>query len=300
MQTLTNSKMQPDAPRSGGFASRGDIFVLILLFILSSLIGSLVIRLGDFAMPQWVEGELTYPESWSFTAFLSYAVQMGVMLLVVLLYRHLRGTQAPLARFSLKGLNPLVIIWGIGAMLSVNVVCEPLLSWLDFDILEQPNPGRGGWTLLSVVVLAPLLEELLCRGILLEGLRARYGATSALVGSSLFFAVIHFHPVMVVNALILGILFGYFYLRFESLWTPMLLHGFNNSLALLLMWAEFPGEKFDGRPMADLTLSELLAPSTYWIVYGVALAIVVWTGWKIVRRVRFLNREKDKNSPEPK
>lgn len=300
MQTSRTIENLPEEPRFRGFASRGDIFVLVLLFILSSLIGSLAIRFGGFQMPQWVDGELTYPDSWSFTAFLSYAAQMGVMLLLVLLYRHLRGTQAPLARFSLKGLNPLVIIWGIGAMLSVNVVCEPLLSWLDFDILEQPNPGRGGWTLLSVVVLAPLLEELLCRGVLLEGLRSRYGATSALIGSSLFFAVIHFHPVMVVNALILGLLFGYFYLRFESLWTPMLLHAFNNSLALLLMWAEFPGEEFDGRPMADLTLSELLEPATYWVVYGVALAIVAWTGWKIVRRVRFLNREKGKNCTEPK
>lgn len=290
----------PEEPRRRGFASRGDIFVLILLFIFSSLLGSLVIRLGGFPMPQWVDGELVYPEQWAFTAFLSYAVQMGVMLLLTLLYRSLRGSKAPLVRLSLRGLNPLMIIWGICAMLSVNVVCEPLLSWLDFDILEQPNPGRGGWTLLSVVVLAPLLEELLCRGILLEGLRSRYGATSALIGSSLFFAVIHFHPVMVVNALILGLLFGYFYLRCSSLWLPILLHGFNNSLALLLMWAEFPGEKFDGRPMADLTLSELLSPTTYWIVYLTALLIVVWTGWKIVRRVRLLNREMRKNCGEPK
>ena len=261
-------------PRKSGFASYGDVLVLILLFLFSAGVASLIIRALGFPMPEISESGMLYPADWDFTTFLNYSLQMGCMLLLTLLYRRLRRGGAPLARFSVQGLNPALILGGVVVMLALSVVIEPLLGLVDVDQLPMPEPGEGVWSLVSVVLLAPLCEELLCRGILLEGLRARYGVTAALIGSSLFFALIHFHPVMVINAFLLGLLFGILTLRTQSIWPAVVLHAFNNAVALLLTWAEFPGEKFDGRPMSELGLSEMIStPTTYYIVYGVALLI---------------------------
>lgn len=261
-------------PRKGGFATFGDLLVLILLFVVSATAASLVVHWLGYPMPEPAEEGIPYPADWDFITFLNYALQMAFMLLLTLLYRRFRGGEAPLARFSARGLNPALLLGGVVVMLALSVVIEPLLGLVDVEQLPMPEPGKGGWTLLSVVVLAPLCEELLCRGILLEGLRSRYGITAALIGSSLFFALIHLHPVMVVNAFVLGLVFGIFTLRTHSLWPAILLHAFNNAVALLLTWAEFPGERFDGRPMADLGLGEMIGnPVIYSIVYGVALLI---------------------------
>ncbi len=271
-----------------GFASLGDILALILIFLLSSLVGGLVVRLMGCAMPEMVDARMVYPADWDLTTCITYAVQMFLVLSLSLLYRRLRGSHGPLARFSARGLNPLLILGGIVVMLSMSVVMEPLLGLADAEQLPMPDPGEGVWTILSVVVLAPFCEEFLCRGILLEGLRSRYGVTVALLGSSLFFAVIHFHPVMVLNAFVLGLLFGILALRTDSLWPSILLHSFNNAVALLLMRTEFPGERFDGRPMSELGLSEMISnPATYRIVYLVAALICLRA---IIVSVRRLNR----------
>lgn len=269
-----------------GFASLGDIAALMLIFLLSSLVGGLVVRLMGCAMPEVVDSQLLYPSDWDLTTCITYVVQMALMLSLTLLYRHLRGSHGPLARLSLRGLNPLLILGGIVVMLSMSVVMEPLLGLVDAEQLPMPDPGEGAWTILSVVVLAPLCEEFLCRGILLEGLRSRYGVTVALLGSSFFFAVIHLHPVMALNAFALGLLFGILALRTDSLWPSILLHSFNNAVALLLMRTEFPGERFDGRPMSELGLSEMISdPSTYWIVFGVAVLICLRAAIVSIRRL---------------
>lgn len=239
-------------------------------------------------MPETVDGEIIYPTDWDFSTFVSYLAQMTIMISLTLLYRRLRRSRSPIARFSLRGLNPLLILGGIVVMISMGIVIEPLLGIVDAQQLPMPVPGEGAWSILSVVVLAPICEELLCRGILLEGLRTRYGITAALLGSSFFFAIIHLHPVMVINAFVLGLLFAILTLRTQSLWPSILLHALNNGLALLLMWAEFPGERFDGRPMSELSVSEMFSnPTTYRIVYIVAALICLRA---IVVSLRHLHR----------
>ena len=85
------------------------------------------------------------------------------------------------------------------------------------------------------MVLAPLFEELICRGLVLESLRARYGVFVAWFGSSLFFGVMHIQPQLAVNAFFVGLVLAFLYLRTDSLWVAVLLHAFNNAIAYLLL-----------------------------------------------------------------
>lgn len=86
--------------------------------------------------------------------------------------------------------------------------------------------------ILALVVLAPISEELVFRGVLLRGLQARYGMRAAVIGSAIAFALIHLlDPNLLVAMpvfLILGLALGYSVARTGRLGRAIAIHaGFN-------------------------------------------------------------------------
>jgi hypothetical protein len=70
----------------------------------------------------------------------------------------------------------------------------------------------GGWlTVLLVVVVvvgAPLVEELVYRGLLQRSVSSAIGAGAGLVSTSLWFALVHFSPVEYPGLFLAGLVFG--------------------------------------------------------------------------------------------
>ena len=87
-----------------------------------------------------------------------------------------------------------------------------------------------GVTMLYGIVIAPLLEELLFRGILLNGLLRAYAPWVAIAQSALLFGLIHFNPPQCLSAGLLGLLLGWLYYRTRSLGLCIALHVLNNGL----------------------------------------------------------------------
>ncbi len=283
------------------FPSLFDGVMLFVLYLIAALAASLLLPLLSPDSPQeLVALPEVDPTAWGWLVLKNYLVQMLLFIGLLLLYRHLRGGRGVLARFSIGGLNPLYLLWGLMLMLSLSVITEPLLEWIKMDDMPMPDPGRGLGALLATVVAAPLLEEFACRGVIMESIRRRHGIWSAWFFSSLFFGVIHLHPVMMLNAFFLGLLFAYLSLQTKSIWPGVLLHWFNNMVALMLIWTEFPGENFDGRSLAELSLRELLpSEGAYLLVYGVAWVIFLLSAWEIGRKMARLRRlEKKKEGRE--
>lgn len=88
-------------------------------------------------------------------------------------------------------------------------------------------------TLLQICILAPILEETLMRGFLLDGLSASYGKTTALFISSILFALLHFNMVQTLSAFVCGIVLGLLYLKTNSLFCCILAHMGYNLLAYI-------------------------------------------------------------------
>lgn len=275
----------PATPRFR-FPSVGDLLALLGVFVVCQLVAWVVALLCDVRMPDAGGAPVTPEQQQQMGVFVAvnYAVSMTLMILATLLYRRLRGGTRRIARFSLRGFNPAILLWGLVMMLAAAVAIDPLLALLP---APPDYTGRGLWTVVTVVVLAPVLEELLCRGILLESLRARYGVVTALWASSLFFAAIHLHITLALNALVLGMILGFIYLRTDSLYATILLHGFHNALALTLMLFG----------LGSVTLSELIPDRTlYACLYMLALGVLALAAWRITRTMRRL-REQEKNRP---
>jgi membrane protease YdiL (CAAX protease family) len=105
-------------------------------------------------------------------------------------------------------------------------------EYIDFvnQLFEQNFWG----VLFTIGVVAPVVEELLFRGVILDGLQIRYSLRTAVVVSSLLFGVTHILPHAAVNAFLLGFFFAWIKLKTGSLRLCILAHSLYNSIPLIL------------------------------------------------------------------
>ena len=283
-----DEKNAPQSALKYRFPTIIDLLALLGVWYLLQLVGLLAARLAGFDFPEWdiLRGNVApTPEQQDalarFTAF-TYLVTMGLMIGFTLLYRRFRHGTSKTLRFSARGLNPILLLWGLVMMLAAGVVIEPVV-----DLLPMPSSavyGRGFWAIVTLVVMAPVLEEILCRGIILESIRAKYGVVAALFLSAAFFAVLHGHPALAVNAFVMGLILGFIYIETNSIFSVILLHALNNGAAFLLIMVGL-----DGATMRSVIANDTL----YTIVYVVALALFAASGYMIYRllaRVKKLDK----------
>ena len=95
--------------------------------------------------------------------------------------------------------------------------------------------------LFVAVVVAPLVEEGLCRGIILRGLLANGTRNRAIIWSAILFGLMHLNPWQFAPAFILGIVFAWWVIQTGSLWPAILGHALNNFLFVTFMHFEIPG-----------------------------------------------------------
>ncbi len=95
-------------------------------------------------------------------------------------------------------------------------------------------------TSIEVVVVAPIFEELIFRGILYSTLRAKFGVPASLIGSALIFALAHgYGPTAFLTVFWSGMLWAWIYERTGSLIPGMCAHAINNGLVVFFLVAVF-------------------------------------------------------------
>lgn len=270
----------------GRFPVLADYLVFFGIFLLAQVAGAAIAWLVGCKWPD--PALLASPDEAVSTAeqvlaghfnAVSYFVAMSVTLAGFLFYRSRRHGPKVVAHFSRRGLNPVLLLWGVFFMLSTSVVLEPLLGLLP----EVPNAyGRGVWAIVTVVVMAPLFEEVIFRGVLLESTRAKYGVMVAWLVSSAIFGIVHVHPTVAVNAFFIGLVLGFIYLRTDSLWSVIILHAVNNGIAYLALIAGHGNSM-----LIDVVGSRTL----YVLVYIAALAVFAVSGYMMLLALRRLKAE---------
>ena len=179
--------------------------------------------------------------------FAAIGIVFGLVMLVVLVRGGVSlaalGLHAPDQRDAAAGLRWLV---GIGAMYGAVGVVVWLASGLEAHAFAaQVSPAPTAGIVLLYLVRAPLVEELIFRGVLYSALRERAGPVQAVVMSALVFAVAHtlgasngVNGAALANWFLGGLVFATAYERTGALWVPMALHAAGNGALLLLgAWA---------------------------------------------------------------
>lgn len=254
------------------FPTWTDLFATVGVFVLSVLMGSLV---AGVLMASKGVATLT-PD----ITFIFYLIQMMPTIAFVVWRRHRAGLDVGI-HLGIGRIHFPMILWGVVVLLASGVVIEPLLELFPSAPYEavQQTIGLGGWAIMSTVVAAPILEEVLFRGVIFESCRERLGKGGAVLLSALLFGLIHGIPVQIVNAFVVGLILGYIYLRTRSLISVIVLHAINNGLAYISM-AFFD----DG---GNVTLGELISARwLYWVVYGLSAAIFLFAMVRLWRQLR--------------
>ena len=265
-------------PSRRSFPTVGDLFALLGIVLgVQAVVGLVLSLVGGFA---GFDPKEATPELQGRYMCLLYLTTMSLGLIGAVLYRRKRGGTGKVISFSTVRLNPVLLLWACLFLVAVGVVIEPLLALLPEFPSMQPDMGRGIWTVVMLLVFAPVFEELLCRGVVLGSLRTKYGVWVAWLGSSLFFGVLHLAPQLVVNACIIGLILGYICLATDSIWAPMILHAVNNAIAyatLLLGGGDF------------LLRGWIANDVIYGMIYAAALAVAFVSAYKMWQTLGRLN-----------
>ncbi len=204
-------------------------FLLVLTFVGYQFMVALLLIITNVVMDRPDPNELSTGQ------LILSSILSNVLVIIHLLWcRDARLNKSSFTRVPLRCYLlclPLVL----SAMFVLNVATE----WID---LPNYNNGlfaamsRNVWGVLSIVLVAPLAEELLFRGALERHLlKQGYGSTGAIVASSAFFAVVHGNPAQMPFAFLLGMLLAWLYYRTGSIIPGVMCHVINNGLAVWTM-----------------------------------------------------------------
>ena len=247
----------------------GGMMTLFLLFIIGSIIGSLLNSL--FVLLMGASDAVN-----SYGMLISYPVSF----IPPLLYASAKSRRNEMFdtgyaldsnNFGRKG--GLVIALTVSlATVAAAFVIEPVGKLLPEmpafleEALKSMTNGPLWASLLSVSVFAPLFEEWLCRGLVLRGLLNKMNPAGAICISAAFFATLHLNPWQAIPAFVLGLLFGYVYYRTGSLKLTMLMHCVNNTLATIV--SRIPA--FEDAE----TFMDILAPWKYGVIFALSLVVL--------------------------
>jgi membrane protease YdiL (CAAX protease family) len=168
----------------------------------------------------------------------------------------------------------IVLIFGIISPLA-SLIPMPESFKVAFKSLAELT---GVLSFAMMVIAAPVLEELIFRGIMLEGLLKKYTPMRSIMISSLLFGFVHLNPWQFIAGFILGVFSGWIYYKTRSLMPSIIIHAGANLSGYLARFFVDPDS-------LDDTIFEMYGGVTNLIAVVLGSVIIVWIG------VYFLQKE---------
>ncbi|WP_158218380.1 CPBP family intramembrane glutamic endopeptidase [Roseateles puraquae] len=147
------------------------------------------------------------------------------------------SSQSPQAVMGLLALPLLCLLPGLYVAMGVVdmlVVAVFPMSTADVAMFDRMS-AHTPITVLMVCVIAPLVEEMLFRGLILRSFLRQYPRGHAILGSALLFGAAHLNVYQFAAGTLIGLLLGWLYERTRSLWPCMALHAAYN---LSVTWGD--------------------------------------------------------------
>lgn len=193
-------------------------------------------------LPQWASFFL---EQTPTALVLQYAFSLVVEVGVIIWLARLRRVGLP--EFGLRRTKAqwylvavLLYVVQIFSIIGIFVLLNRFFPAINTDekqpVLEFGRSGWGFWlSFASSVVVAPVIEELMFRGIIFAGLAKQYPLWLAAIVSSLAFAVLHGQVNVGIYTFVFGLILSWLYFRSGSLYPGILAHFINNLIAFWLL-----------------------------------------------------------------
>lgn len=171
------------------------------------------------------------------------------------------------------------------AVAVASVVSQKVLEFFEVNLsqIEVPS-GRLATVIfiLSHAVLAPVLEELLFRCVILERLR-RYGDLFAVLASSLLFSLLHASFESYLPAFVSGVVLALLAVYTGSMLCPLILHILNNALSVTMI---LTGDKISS------TAADLIYIGIIGFAFIISFSVIFYLRKEKPELFRFKFREK--------
>jgi len=141
------------------------------------------------------------------------------------------------------GIVTVLLLFSIGAALLsfhvLSLISPSLLESLLKSISDDNSKSSSVpilYNLLeifSLIIVAPIVEEFIFRGILLHRWASKWGLIPAILVSSLIFGCLHINP---VGLSLFGIVMSLLYIKTRTLIVPMVAHALNNTVATAMQF----------------------------------------------------------------
>ena len=156
----------------------------------------------------------------------------------------------------------------VAGMLFINL-CSEFLGLPDLMQDTFHGMSRNVFGIISIAIMAPLVEELLFRGAI-QGYMLRKGMKPlhAILIASAIFGIVHMNPIQVPFAFAIGMIFGWLYYRTGSVIPGIVGHFINNSIACIQIAALTKEE-------LNTTTIEWLGAGPTYALFALSLAVMI-------------------------
>ncbi len=131
------------------------------------------------------------------------------------------------------------LLFGVGFCAFANIASSAAGSifesfGIEYNVNFPEGPkGIFGFflSLIATVITPALVEEFVCRGLILGHLK-KYGESFAIIVSSILFGLMHSNFEQIPFAFLVGLILGYITVKSNSIWPAVIVHGFNNFISV--------------------------------------------------------------------
>jgi membrane protease YdiL (CAAX protease family) len=209
----------------------------------------------------------SFPQAWGIFG-LYIAISLGAGLILGIINEFTGLDNLPLTNFIGYTISGILILWFVwlkkkstepgesfihfGTMpvslslllliltVTTGIAIDPISNIIPMpDIIEQVFElilEKSTYNLVLLVIIGPIIEEMLLRGIILDGFLRRYSPLKSIFWSSLIFGLLHLNPWQFIGAFIIGLLMGYIYWKTRSLIACIFIHMVNNGIGYIISY----------------------------------------------------------------
>ncbi len=207
-----------------------NIGLTIILMMYAVFVDKLDVNSPDFA----------YEISAKYGVILNILIQIVTIIIIYFIFKKDKKTYPKKEKCKVQ-----TIIYGGLFVLAVGIIAGYLIDLLiylfpslssGYDAVEDML-SSSGFILLFVTtcLLAPVMEEMMCRGLVLNNLLSKKSIWSSIIISALIFGIIHLNLVQGIVGFITGIFLAIVYIKTRNIWTCILGHFLNNLVSVIVV-----------------------------------------------------------------
>lgn len=240
------------------------ILIVSVLLVSSSIVGVLLPLLMPGVEP-------------TLQGFLAYSVTAVITIGFTVSIKGAFQIYVPSLKPEIRKINPRIVVTGFLMIVAMSIVVTPIVEIIPdigMDMLDK-HMNSGFWAMTTAVIVAPVFEEYICRGVIQTNLVNQIGAIKGIIIASAIFGAIHIIPQQAFGAMMTALVIGSTYYLTGSIITVIVLHFLNNGLASLMHLI------YGTTDQIEILLTS--NPTIHKIVYGVSLIMLTLGAIYVVR-----------------